>query len=221
MRLNADFSRKVVVYPSDYQWVPSPTSGVERMMLDRIGDEVARATSIVRYAPDSDFPPHRHDGGEEILVLAGEFADEHGCYPAGTYLRNPVGTSHRPKVGDKGAVIFVKRHQFAEDDRRQVVLNTDSAPWKQGRQKGETMVMLHDFESEQVALIRWEPQSGGTAYDYPGGGEILVLEGTLYDESDIYPAGSWIRFPPSAHHLPYAGEEGALIYLKKGHLNKC
>jgi hypothetical protein len=65
--------------------------GVERMMLDRIGDEVARATSLVRYAPNSTFSPHVHGGGEEFFVLEGEFGDEHRTYPAGTYVRNPIG----------------------------------------------------------------------------------------------------------------------------------
>jgi anti-sigma factor ChrR (cupin superfamily) len=48
--------------------------GVERRMLDRIGDEVARATSIVRYASESRFSPHVHDGGEEFLVLRNAMA---------------------------------------------------------------------------------------------------------------------------------------------------
>jgi anti-sigma factor ChrR (cupin superfamily) len=91
MRLNADFDQRVVVLPGDYEWVPTPVPGVPRMMLDRIGGEVARATSVVRYDPDSEFPPHWHDGGEEILVLEGEFADEHGGYPAGqAAIRQPA-----------------------------------------------------------------------------------------------------------------------------------
>lgn len=67
MRLNADFSRRAIVTPEQYQWVASPQSGVERVMLDRVGEEKARATSIVRYAPGSWFPQHPHPGGEEIL----------------------------------------------------------------------------------------------------------------------------------------------------------
>ena len=31
----------------------APQGGVERVMLDRLGGEQARAASIVRYAPDS------------------------------------------------------------------------------------------------------------------------------------------------------------------------
>ncbi|MCA1773073.1 MAG: cupin domain-containing protein [Halomonas sp.] len=108
MRLNADFTRFACVTPEDYRWVASPSAGVERMMLDRIGDEVARATSLVRYAPNSQFDPHVHGGGEEILVLEGVFADEYGRYAAGSYLRNPIGTGHTPQIGDQGALILVK-----------------------------------------------------------------------------------------------------------------
>lgn len=53
MRPNADFNERVVLRPEDRDWVASPMAGVDRQMLDRIGEEVARATSIVRYAPDS------------------------------------------------------------------------------------------------------------------------------------------------------------------------
>src|SRR3954470_12513782 len=88
MRIHADFSQRVVVRPGDVPWVPSPAAGIERRMLDRIGEEVARATSFVRYAPRSRFSPHVHGGGEEFLVLEGEFADESGRYPEGFYVRN-------------------------------------------------------------------------------------------------------------------------------------
>ena len=83
MEINADFSQRIVVHATRLAWVPSPMVGVERRMLDRIGDEVARATSIVQYAPGSDFSPHTHGGGEEFFVLEGVFQDEHGEFPAG------------------------------------------------------------------------------------------------------------------------------------------
>src|SRR5690242_14494698 len=96
MELNADFTRRPAVHAGPRDWVPSPIAGVERRMLDRIGDEVARATSIVRYAPRSQFSAHTHGGGEALLVLDGVFQDEHGDFPAGTYVRNPPTTSHTP-----------------------------------------------------------------------------------------------------------------------------
>ena len=96
MELHADFSRRVAVHAARLPWVASPMAGVERRMLDRIGDEVARATSIVRYAPGSHFSSHTHGGGEEFLVLEGVFEDEYGEFPAGSYVRNPPTSRHTP-----------------------------------------------------------------------------------------------------------------------------
>ena len=118
MELNADFSAKALVHSDQVEWLASPMKGVDRRMLDRIGGEVARATSIVRYAPGSHFSPHTHTGGEEFIVLEGVFQDEHGDFPAGTYVRNPPTTSHTPG-SEPGCVIFVKLWQFDMDDRTQ------------------------------------------------------------------------------------------------------
>src|SRR6059058_5957976 len=107
MRINADFTKRASVHAGAADWVQSPMAGVERRMLDRIGDEVARATSIVRYAPGSHFSPHTHDGGEEFLVLEGVFSDEHGDFPAGSYIRNPPQSRHTPG-SERGCVLFVK-----------------------------------------------------------------------------------------------------------------
>ena len=98
MEINADFTQTATADTKAMDWVPSSLAGVERKMLDRIGDEVARATSIVRYAPGNSFSPHSHAMGEEFLVLEGVFEDEHGKYPAGTYVRNPWGTAHTPFI---------------------------------------------------------------------------------------------------------------------------
>lgn len=122
MELNSDFTKRVVVHGDLLKWQPSPMAGVERRMLDRIGDEVARATSIVRYAPNSKFSPHVHDGGEEFIVLEGVFQDEHGDYPVGSYIRNPPQSSHTPGSKD-GCVIFVKLWQFDQRDRHEVRVN--------------------------------------------------------------------------------------------------
>ena len=92
MNLNSDFSVRAAVDAATLDWMSSPIPGVDRRMLDRIGDEVARATSIVRYAPQSRFSAHTHGGGEEFLELDGVFQDEYGDYPRGTYVRNPPAT---------------------------------------------------------------------------------------------------------------------------------
>ncbi len=53
-------------------------AGVERRMLDRVAAESGRATSLVRYAPETSFPMHGHPRGEEILVLSGTLSDGGG-----------------------------------------------------------------------------------------------------------------------------------------------
>lgn len=218
MHLRADFDKRAVVYPTDYQWVSSPMPGVERMMLDRVGEEKARATSLVRYAPHSEFSPHRHGGGEEFLVLEGQFEDEHGVYPQGTYVRNPIGTQHQPRIGEAGATIFVKLRQFETEDTRPCVIQTHEVPWRKGLIKNLEAIPLHTFGTEQVSLVKWAPHTQFERHQHFGGEEILVLTGAIYDEYGSYPAGSWLRNPHQSHHAPFTQSEGAVIYLKKGHL---
>lgn len=217
-RLNANFSQRIVIRPEDYHWVESPMAGVERMMLDRIGDEVARATSIVRYAPFSEFSAHMHSGGEEFFVLDGVFSDENGNYKKGSYVRNPIGTSHTPKIGEEGAIIFVKLQQFNAADTTQTVIDTQTSAWRQGLVDGLSVMPLHEFGAEHVALVKWAPNTQFSSHQHWGGEEIFVLEGTLYDEHGQYPKGSWIRSPHLSQHQPFTREDGALIYVKTGHL---
>ena len=125
MKINADFDQPVVLYTPEVPWVDTRMPGVQRRMLDRNGAETGHVTSIVRYAKESYFSPHTHDGGEEFLVLQCVFSDEHGDYPAGTYVRNPIGTSHTPRIGPEGATIFVKLQQFAAQDLQQKNIETN------------------------------------------------------------------------------------------------
>ena len=217
MELNADFSQRVAVHAASLPWVPSPMAGVDRRMLDRIGDEVARATSIVRYAPHSHFSPHTHGGGEEFLVLDGVFQDEHGDYPAGSYIRNPPTSRHTPS-SEPGCVIFVKLWQFDPNDRTEV--RTDSgkirympAPDRPGV---EIMPLFRDSR-EDVRLERWAPQAT-IELALPGGAEILVTDGNFVEAGERFTAQSWLRLPAKATFRATAGAEGCRIWVKTGHL---
>ena len=217
MLLNADFSARVVSRPEDAEFVASPMAGVTRRMLDRMGAESGRATSIVRYEPGSYFSEHTHTGGEEFLVLEGVFSDETGDYPAGSYVRNPIGSKHTP-FSREGATIFVKLHQFAPDDTEQKVIDTRSADFLPGLVEGLSVLPLHSHPGENVALVKWEPGTVFNPHRHFGGEEILVLDGVFEDEHGRYPAGSWLRSPHGSQHTPFTGPEGALIYVKTGHL---
>jgi anti-sigma factor ChrR (cupin superfamily) len=178
---------------------------------------VARATSLVRYSPESRFSFHEHGGGEEILVLDGVFSDEEGDYPAGTYVRNPPGTGHAPS-SRTGCTLFVKLWQFAHGDNQPVRIDTRRAGWSPGLVAGLSVMPLHEHDGISTALVRWAPETRFNQHAHPGGEEILVLEGLFRDEHGEYPAGSWLRNPRWSRHTPYTGPEGALIYVKVGHL---
>lgn len=215
MLVNADFSQPVVVTPAQYRWVASPQAGVERVLLDRIGGEQARATSFVRYAAGSRFPPHVHGGGEEILVLSGVFSDEAGDYPAGWYLRNPPGSRHQP-ASLPGALLFVKLRQMRASERATVRVDPhDAARWH--TQAGRAVCELFRGEVEHVAIERLAPGERLFSGAIPGA-EIVVLAGELHGDGAPWAAGTWIRRPAGAVPAILAGPQGATVYVKTGPL---
>ena len=218
MIVNADFALKAVMNTQDMNWEPSPVPGVERKYLDRVGEEVAIASTVVKYAANSSFTRHTHDGGEEILVLEGVFSDEFGDYPVGSYLRNPPKSSHTP-FSKEGCTLFVKLRHFHPNDLETVRIDTSTATWYPGTVPGLSVMPLHEFDGVGTALVKWAPDTIFNPHVHPGGEEIFVIKGVFYDEHDSYPTGTWIRSPRYSKHAPFTKSEGALIYVKTGHLD--
>lgn len=186
-------------------------------MLDRIGGEVARATTIVRFAPGSAFPAHTHDGGEEYFVLEGDFVDEDGSHKAGTYVRNPPGTRHAPRAPD-GATIFVKLSQFGPDDARLLSIDTRNFAGEAGDKRPAIQSLhLHSHGRQNVRIELWQP---GVEIDSRGHGgiEVLVLEGDFTEGLETFVTHSWLRLPPSEPFVARAGASGARLLIKSGHL---
>ena len=215
MNINSDFDKRVVQSTREAAWTVSPQPGVDRRMLDRVGGELARATSIVRYDPGAGYAQHTHEGGEEIFVLQGVFSDEHGDYPAGTYLRNPPGTSHTP-FSREGCMLFVKLWQFAPDDTQAVRIDTAKAAWYPAAAPGVSVMPLHEHAGVNTALVRWAPNTAIAAHTHLGGEEILVLAGAFKDENGEYGPGTWLRSPGGSRHAPRTGPQGAIMYMKVG-----
>ena len=217
MKLNADFSARAVVHAAQVPWVPSPMRGVERRMLERIGEEVARATSIVRYAPHSHFSAHRHGGGEEFLVLDGVFEDEHGQYPAGSYIRNPPTSAHTPG-STPGCILFVKLWQFTPEDRTHVRIDTGKMPFLRmpDRVAVELLPLFNDAD-EYVRVERWAP-GARISLENPGGIEVLVLEGSFDEGGERFEPQSWLRIPVGSALAAHAGPAGCKVWMKTGHL---
>jgi len=215
MNINPDDSLRVVINHHDLTWIASPESGVERRMLERLGGEVAKATSIVRYQPGSKFEKHTHGLGEEILVLDGVFSDETGDFSAGTYMMNPPGSSHSP-FSESGCTLFVKLRHLGPDQIEREVIDTNKAAWHQGMVPGLKVMPLMK-QGLGSTLVRWAPQTFFNPHRHYGGEEIFVVDGVFEDEHGRYPAGTWIRSPHMSMHQPFS-QEGCTIFVKTGHL---
>jgi anti-sigma factor ChrR (cupin superfamily) len=218
MRINADFSEPVIVNRSETEWVLSPESGVDRIMLDRIGDEVARATSIVRYAPGSSFARHEHAKGEEFLVLEGTFSDDSGDYPAGFYVRNPPGSGHSPYSKD-GCRILVKLRQFDPQDLIPVVIDTRQQElwFKDEEDDPSWHLPLHQYESERVQMLRIAADTQYAMSAGPHGTELFIVTGAIKHGDEELPAESWLRFPADQSPQLLALTD-TVLWVKRGHL---
>jgi len=209
---NMDLSKKVTINTTKEISITSPVGGVNRIPLERDGAESGRTTSIVEYIAGAAPQIHSHPLGEEIFVLEGIFSDENGDYPAGTYIRNPPGTSHAP-FSKKGCKIFVKLNQMDLTDKNQIVIDTNKTSWHPGYGDLEVLPL-----TEKAALVKWPKGARFLEHSHHGGEEIFVLKGEFIDEHGRYPKGTWIRSPHLSTHFPFVEEE-TIIFVKTGHLH--
>lgn len=106
---DSDDTDVVRIDTANSPWVPGLVPGLSVMPLHQHRHEQA---ALVRWKPETYFQPHAHVGGEEILVLSGVFEDEHGRYPAGTWIRSPHLSRHKP-FSREGCTIYVKTGHLA------------------------------------------------------------------------------------------------------------
>lgn len=216
MQIHADLSKTAIVDSTALDWIASPMAGVERRMLERDGEEVARATSLVRYAPGSSFSAHSHDLGEEFLVLDGVFSDESGDFGTGMYVRNPPGSSHIPSSAP-GAVILVKLRQMDPSDDTFVRIDTnDASSWQDSRSNEKTLPLYTDSR-EEVVMLEWAPGASFTVATHVGGAEYYVVSGSFEDENGTHGQGTWLRLPAGSSQT-ISSADGARVYRKTGHL---
>lgn len=215
--LNADLAMRVAVDTQAMEWTQSPGGHVLRKRVHLAGPaESGQVTSVVRYQPGASFPSHNHPDGEEILVLEGIFSDEHGDWPAGTYLLNPEGFRHSP-FSREGCTLFVKLRQFPGTDRRHVAMQVNDESWTGTARRGVTRKALYAQEgyTDQMRLERWESPSATGPLNFPQGAELFVLEGRFADQSGSYRRHTWLRIPAGGSLTP-CSNESCELYIKEG-----
>lgn len=237
MKINANFRLFAGTNFDATKYIASPSYGVNRFMLDRVGDEKARATTIVEYSPNSSFPKHEHIGGEEFLVLKGTFKDQYGHFSAGAngyYVRNPIGSEHAPWVDDDGCTIMVKLLQMAETEgegKEPLHIDLGKEKGTRGKQvEYGTVLDLYDnsYTGEHVEMCWIDPGKvlPSNEKSEKEGEELFILDGSLTVGGDEYMKWGWIRFPrdngATNNHRSelQAGESGAQVYRKTGHLTE-
>jgi len=220
MLVNEDLSRPVVLDTNALPWEAGATPGVERKILECANADLRHYTALVRFAPNTPFPFHYHPHGEEVYVLEGELSDEVGRYPAGTYVRFPVGSDHAPFSGP-GCLLLVKLGQMLAADDTDKATDGNTLPWEPMGIAGveSRALYTHTDNIERVSLTRLAPGISAAHMTFEGGEDILVLEGTLEDENGSHPQGTWLRFPPGGGHTPRS-TQGCTLLVKHGHMHK-
>jgi len=102
-QFQTDDNRRVCIDTNTAQWLP----GQKNLQVLPLYELKSEAVALVSWPANACLGAHSHPGGEEIFVISGEFSDELGNYPAGTWLRNPPASRHSPTV-KTDTLIWVK-----------------------------------------------------------------------------------------------------------------
>jgi len=105
-QFHPDDTAHVVVRPANHQW----QHGIGNLLVLSLHEFQAQHTALVYWPANEKFQLHQHRGGEEILVISGEFIDEHGHYPAGTWIRSPHLSKHFPYVEEETLILVKTGH---------------------------------------------------------------------------------------------------------------
>lgn len=236
MQLRSDLSIPHVVDSNLIPFVDSPTQGVQRRMLDRTGNEVARATTIVKYSPFARFPRHTHTGGEEFVILDGIFSDDlSGDHGPMSYCRHGIGTQHEPWTGEQGALLLVKLRQMNDPTETPIItIDTENSnEWKINSNENRQRLDLfsNTKTGESVWMEKWNPGFESDNWTVgQGGEEIFILKGDMNFENvdgtddennkNHCTQGFWIRRPINweGRQFKVKTEHGCQLFIKTGHL---
>ena len=210
--MNSDIHQNVALTPADLDWQKFGYS--EKALLDQTSWE----SSFLKLNANQSVSDQDISIGEEYLILEGSLTFGGLIYPSGSYFRFPPTTIHSLSAGASGALIFCKSGHFTSSDTHILAVKQSDQTWRQGMADGLLVMPLYQHHHENIALVKWAPNSQFNPHVHPGGEEIIVIEGTFHDEYGAYPQGTWTRNKPYSKHTPFTKSDGALIYVKTGHL---
>ncbi|MEH2249192.1 cupin domain-containing protein [Nostoc sp.] len=157
-KVNENLSVRVAVLSTALTWYNTEFTGISFLCFESDNEiQDHPVTMLSRFDPGGFFELHGHPGGEEILVLQGNFADETGIYPPGTYMLNPEGFIHHP-YSEEGCLTFVKLRQHGGKNRQRVQKNIYQLPWQSGIiPQIEVMPLYQEISfPEKVWIEHWQ-----------------------------------------------------------------
>ena len=98
--------KKVVIRPEDREW----QQGHGNLRVLSLHEFEGQHTALVHWPENEKFIHHQHWGGEEIVVLKGEFCDETGNYAQGSWMRSPHLSQHTPFVKQETLILVKTGH---------------------------------------------------------------------------------------------------------------
>jgi len=91
---------------SDEGWQPTPAPGVEfKLLLHDLATRVG--TALVRMAPDSKYPRHRHTVREECFVLSGDVTFGTRRMTKGDFQVGDAGSIHPVQSTEAGCILLI------------------------------------------------------------------------------------------------------------------
>ena len=217
MHINYDIDKKIVVHADRANWRRDPSGMMDLLYLDLVDSEKSVATMLMRLRKRALLPVETLNGGKELLVLEGDFQDERGNYPVGSYMRFPPGSRQEP-YSDNGGLLFAKTWQFSPRDRAHVNIDAYSqyrlAPRKR---PGVQIQHLFGDNREDVRIEHWDANHR-IVLNQCNGLEVFVLSGGFFEPSTVYKKHSWLRLPPNQPLRAIVGDKGARVFIKEGHL---
>lgn len=123
----------VYVQPQSIEWRPSQFEGIEIKVLYE-NKEAGELTCLLRWAPGTTLPFHKHPEIEQSWVIEGSFSDHDGICRAGEYVYRVPGSMHETHSAEGCTILAIYRKPnifrnsagFDAENRKQV--KTQHAP---------------------------------------------------------------------------------------------
>ena len=94
------------VLVGDAEWQTASLPGLDFKLLHR-DDARGYTTRLLRFAPGSTYPAHRHGATEEVFIVAGSVVLNEVTLRAGDYCRSEAGTTETAAFSAEGGMAII------------------------------------------------------------------------------------------------------------------